>query len=167
MSGHIQRWVLLLAVLLGLAACGFQPMYGVRGQGPGMAALLAGIAVATPDRRLEQLVYRHLVERMGQAGKASHQLEFQVRERAVGLAVRRDDSINRRNLTLTADFQLFKTGVREPVFRSTSQAIAAMNVVQSDYANLIAERDARARAARALAEDITNRLAVYFGRDGQ
>lgn len=156
--------VTLAAVLL--SGCGFRPLYAPRSGGEAAAARLAGVDLAAPETRLAQLVYRNLVALMapasGPKGKASHRLEIRVVERQVGLAVRGDDSVTRINLTMSGHFKLFEQGAEKSVLAGESRAVAAMNVVQSDFANLIAERDARARAARSLARDIVNRLAVYL-----
>ena len=99
-----------------------------------------------PETRLAQLVYRNLVDLMASSAsgakakaspKASHRLEYRVVERQVGLAVRGDDSVTRINLTMSGHFQLFVQGAKKSVLEGDSRAIAAMNVVQSDYANLI------------------------------
>ena len=159
----------LAAVLLG--ACGFRPLYGPQAGGEALAAKLARVDVAAPETRLAQLVYRNLVDLIASSAtelkgsdspKTSHRLEYRVVERQVGLAVRGDDSVTRINLTMSGHFQLFAQGAKKSVLEGESRAIAAMNVVQSDYANLIAERDARARAARSLARDIVNRLAIFM-----
>jgi hypothetical protein len=50
------------------------------------------------------------------------------------------------------------------VLKGHTLAISAFNVVRSDYANLISERDAVGRAARSLADGIQSRIAVYFSR---
>ena len=44
------------------------------------------------------------------------------------------------------------------------RAVAAFNVVQSEFANIAAENDAEARAARDVSEEIRNRLGVYFSQ---
>ena len=76
----------------------------------------------------------------------------------------RDDSISRFNLRSTAKFRLTDTRTDQVVFRGRVRSIAAYNTVRSDYANLIAERDARQRSADNLAHEIKTRLAIYFSR---
>ncbi len=41
-------------------------------------------------------------------------------------------------------------------------SLVSYNLVRADYANLVSERDARARAARDLAEQLRIRLGNYF-----
>jgi LPS-assembly lipoprotein len=48
------------------------------------------------------------------------------------------------------------------VLSQTTSASSSYNILSSDYANLIAARDAQTKAVRVIAEDIRNRLGVYF-----
>ena len=50
------------------------------------------------------------------------------------------------------------------VFSGQSNSVNSYNIVDSQFATFISERDARERALRELSEDIRLRLATYFAR---
>lgn len=153
--------------LLVLADCGFEPLHGQSGRAGTTATDLAYVAVAPIPDRGGQLVRNALIELLQKAGPQGDpvfRLEVQLGEVREGLAFSRDDSVTRYNLRMNASYVLIDERSGDNILKGHSRAIAAYNVVRSDYANLIAERDARDRAARVVAEDIRTRLAVFFAR---
>ena len=80
-----------------------------------------------------------------------------------GLAIQIDDTVTRFNLTLTANYLLSETATGVVLTSGSVRATAAYNVLRSDFANVIAERDAQRRAARVVSDELKIRLAVYFG----
>ena len=152
-------------VLLLVAACGFQPLHGERGRAGTTATDLAYVSVSPIPQRNGQLVRNELIEllrKAGPQGRPVFRLDIQLNEAREGLAFSRDDNVTRYNLRLNVSYLLVDERNGDDILKGQTRAIAAYNVVQSDYANLIAERDARARAARDIAEDIRTRLAVFF-----
>lgn len=149
-------------------ACGFRPLHAPQGpQDVSVLSDLAYVTVATVDERNAQLVRNRLVELFSVAGyrvRPVYRLIINVAETEEGLGFQRDDSVTRYNLRFSGQFQLIDERSGESVFAGSSRSIAAYNVVRSDYANLIAQRDARERAARAVAEDIHIQIAVFFRR---
>jgi LPS-assembly lipoprotein len=65
-------------------------------------------------------------------------------------------------LSVSADYKLFKTGKTEPV--ASGRAIAGISYERSQqrFATIRAARDAEIQAARQLAEQVRTRLAAYF-----
>lgn len=155
-----------LALPGALVACGFQPLYAPR-DGQGGIADLAFVKIASIADRSGQLVRNELLELLN-----PHRLDVRpvylllvdLNESKEGLGFQNDDSITRYNLRLGGSFRLRDERVGEVVLDGRTRATAAYNVVQSDYANLIAEKDARNRAARIIARDIATRVAIYFER---
>ncbi|MDA1097563.1 MAG: LPS assembly lipoprotein LptE [Proteobacteria bacterium] len=167
---------LIAAVLVGgLSGCGFQAMYGSR-VGPARNAAantgdvvsdMAYVDVAPIADRVGQLVRNRLLDLLHPDGMADvpvFRLTAVLSEAREGLAIQQDDSTTRYNLRLTAKFRLIDSRDGAELLNLTTRAIAAYNVVQSDYANLISEKDARKRAALSVAEGIQDRIAVYFSR---
>lgn len=158
----------LVVVTVGLAGCGFAPLHGERGRAGTTATDLAYVSVAPIPERSGQLVRNALLEllrKSGPQGRPVFRLDVQLAEAREGLAFSRDDSVTRYNLRMNASYQLVDERSGDSVLKGRTRAIAAYNVVRSDYANLIAERDARERAARVVAEDIRTRLAVFFAEN--
>ena len=100
----------------------------------------------------------------GTRAKPSYTLEVTLREVRDGLAIQKDETVTRFNLTLRARFRLIDRRTRQPIFKGATQSIAAYNVVESTFATLIAEQDAEARTARAVSEEIRDQLSIFFRR---
>ena len=150
---------------MSLTACGFKPLYGLRSDGTAAGQDLAKIAVGPIPDRLGQQVRNNLLDRLNPQGSPeapSYRLDVTISEKEVGLAVQSDDTVSRINLTVSAAFVLREGASRDGLFTGKTRTIAAYNVTSFDYANVIAERDARSRAARAIADDLAARLGVYF-----
>ena len=157
---------ILGATLLG--ACGFQPLYGT-GRTPLDGAVVADLAAVRiepiPDR-VGQVVRNNLLDRLtplGEPASPRFQLSVGLAEAKEGLAIQIDNNFTRFNLTLTASYVLEDAGSGSVVTAGKVRATAAYNVLRSDFANVIAERDAQLRVAREVSDELKTRLAVYFG----
>ncbi|GER01561.1 twin-arginine translocation pathway signal protein [Iodidimonas gelatinilytica] len=169
------RITLLLAFLL--AGCGFQPIYGTNGPAAGTGAgtafedlteAFAGIDVAPMRDRVGQKLRNDLVSTLtprGEAGTPRYSLQMELKERFEGYAFREDRAITRQRLQLDARMVLVDLESGEIALSDDLSAWMAYDVVQSDFANLSAERDARDRAAAQLVDKVVARLARYFRRD--
>ncbi len=161
-------WVAAAALL---ASCGFQPLHGSHKGSAGRAGNvindMAYVEVAPIADRVGQTVRNQLLDLLhprGTADRPQFRLIIVLTESLEGLAIEQDDSATRYNLRLTAHFRLTNSRDGVELLNGTTRAIAAYNVVRSDYANLISERDARKRTAFSVAEGIQSRIAVYFSR---
>lgn len=158
-----------LLLALALAGCGFQPLYGARERGgPGSVEALTQISVDPIPDRIGQILRNNLVDRFnprGEPDRARYRLAVKVIVSKEGLAITKDESITRFNLRITAIFALLEADSGKELHRGIARTIAAYNVVDSQFATLSAEKDAEARAARELSDDLRTRLAVYFTRD--
>ena len=164
----LRRALASAMLLLLLANCGFQPLHGNRAGATGNTISdMSFIAVDVIPDRAGHLVRNQLLERLhprGMAARPVYRLSVRLNTSREGIAFQQDDSATRFNLRLSAAFELTDTRAGSVVLKGHTLAISAFNVVRSDYANLISERDAVARAARSLADGIQSRIAVYFSR---
>ena len=78
------------------------------------------------------------------------------------LAVRKNAFATRVNYGLTAQYQLMDAETKEAVFTGGGRVVGSYNISQSEYATLIAARDARAKAVREMSENIRTDLGVFF-----
>lgn len=164
-----RRRFLRLAVLGGvtglLAACGFQPMYGRQdGRRPGFDAF-SEVAIAPIPERVGQLIRNRLLDQVnpyGEPGAARYTLGVTFARNKVAVAVDRDQTITRYNMTLVASYVLTENASRTIVTRGSSRSVAAFNIVGSEFANIAAEHDAEERTAVSVADDIALRLGAYF-----
>lgn len=152
---------------LGVAAllvngCGFQPLYK-RG-GSSDEAILATVEVARIKDRIGQQLKILLdagFSPRGRSTRTDYRLTVALTESKTGLAIKKDETATRANLTLRADFKLL--ALRNPrlgTFAGKALSTNGYNILLSDFATLSAERDARNRALRTLAEEIRLRVAA-------
>ena len=161
---------LLLVGLLGLAACGFQPLYGQHGVSGGSATEeLAAIRIVPIANRTGQMLYNELRDRLNPRGTPSsprYALTVTVTEQIEELAFRGDETATRANLRLVADYVLHRavsessSGNSEAVTEGRARIATAYDILESQFATVISIEDARARSVKALSEDLQARLAV-------
>ena len=151
-----------------LAGCGFEPLYGRNSFGGPIVPQLNAITIAPANDRNGQLLRNELIDRLRLDGPADHPLyalQLQVQEVQAPIIVTRQETVTRYNMTLTATYFLQDLRSGKLVTSGQVTSLSAFNLLRADFANLIAEQDARARAARELSEQIRTRLALYFTRD--
>jgi len=156
-----------LMLALGVAApiltgCGFRPLYG-SGSG-GDEAVLATVEVLRIKDRMGQQMRNLLIERLsprGRAGRTDYRLEVTLHESKAELAIKKDETATRANLTIRATFKLLAlSDPRRGVFTGSALSTNSYNILTSDFATLSAERDARNRALQTIAEEIRLRVAA-------
>lgn len=158
---------LALAALL-LAGCGFQPLYRSGGAGQ-VPEALGKVSIAPIPDRMGRELRNELLSRINPGGspnEPSHRLSVELNEEQQGILVERDNFVSRVNLRIRAKFVLVDLASEKPVLEGQARTVAAYNVTSAQYANLVAETDAKRRAALVVAEQITDRLAAYFSRKG-
>lgn len=150
-----------------LAGCGFQPLYGPRDGGSATDKLAAIKILRIPDRAGQQ-VRNFLLDRLnprGPAAKDLYSLAVTLTEGRQDLAIRKDETATRANLTVSAQYSLIEIATGKEIFRANSTVTTSFNIVRSDFATVSAENDARRRAAREVSDDIRTRLALFFNRN--
>jgi len=164
---RLLRPVGLLGATIIVAACGFQPLYGSNQgvlSGP-VVEDLAAVHITAISERVGQIVRNDLLDRLNPFGEPTSprfSLAVELEEAKEGLAIQIDDTVTRFNLTLTANYFLSDAQTGTVLTTGSVRAKAAYNVLRSDFANVIAERDAQQRAAREIADEMKTRLAVFF-----
>lgn len=153
-------------LLLAAAGCGFKPLYGVV---PGSVAheTMAAVDIGLINDRSGQVLRNGLLTRMqplGPAEQLTYVLDVDLGESAVGLAVERDETATRTNLTITAQVALTELATGEVVYVDTVRSYASYDVLDAEYATLGAERDARERALLELADRISTSVALFLQR---
>jgi LPS-assembly lipoprotein len=155
--------VALLATLgLTLAACQLQPLYGGGPHGL-VSSTLGQIQVAPIGEESGYLVRRALIQRLGaDNGSASrYRLEVQLDDRIIGFGIRSDTSRSRERRTLRARYQLVDLTTNAVLLDATAASDEAIDVVQSEYAVVAAEKTALERLSVSLADQIALKLAVF------
>ncbi|HSR73067.1 MAG TPA: LPS assembly lipoprotein LptE [Kiloniellales bacterium] len=168
-------WRLATALSFGfalvLAGCGFRSLYGDFGAAdaarPDPNAQMAQVRIAPLPDRIGQQMHNLLRDRLNSAGQPRdprYRLRVRLHESTESLAIRRDETATRANLTITADFALEELASREVVLEGQASSINSYNILTSQFATYNAERDARERSLRELSDDIRTRLGLYFSR---
>lgn len=165
--------VFAAALAVGIPGCGFRPLHGH--DAGGAPEQLAAIRIALINDRVGQRLRNLLLDRLtplGPPAQPGYLLSVDLRESLRNIAIRKDETATRANLTLTARFHLRRVG-RSNSFRGTAVSTNSYNILDSDFATLSAETDARGRALRDLAEEIRTRIAAaltnpaFFGGGGK
>ena len=153
---------MFLGLSLILSGCGFHPIHASDST---TIEMLAQIEITSMDTRLGQILRGFLIKRLSspnQPNAPRYNLDISLQVSKEALAIARDESATRFNMTLSADYSLVSLKNNKIVLKGSTRAISAFNVVSSDYATLVAERDAEIRAARVITEDLLGRLTVFF-----
>ena len=158
------RIIFLLAALGFLGGCGFQPLYGnsFNAYAP---VEFAAIKVKPIRDRIGQQLHNHLLSLLNPGGrpkKPRYVLAATVSESIASLGVRKSAFATRANLTLRVKYQLSPISGGETILSGNEAIIVSYNILDSDFATLMAEKDARARAVRELALAIRTHLAAQF-----
>lgn len=148
-----------ILLCLGLAGCGFHPMYG-----SALAPQLSAIYVEPIAERDGYELRNTLIDLLQSDGVAAgkiYRLKVTLNESTQGIALQNDATITRYNTTLDARYTL--SDAQGNVLTTGNQnELSAYNVVNSPYATLMAEQDASKRAAQDVAERIHLDLGVWF-----
>ena len=150
-----------------MTTCGFEPLYGQRGGGDSVVAHIAGIEVMAIPDRLGQVVRNHLRDGLtpyGAPDTPRYRLHVTLRKTEEGIAFQKDGAVTRFNVTLFASYDLVEVATGARVTQGLVRSIAAYNVVSSDYAAIAAARDAEARVAEGVSDEIQTRIAIDLAR---
>lgn len=166
MSSRTLRALVAAGALLALAACGFQPLYGDSDRSSTRSEEnLAQISVGIIADRTGQMLRNELGSRLDPnniAPPAQYDLSVKLNESIGRVAVRRDASATRANLTVTATYQLVSRATGEPVYSGTVRSVNSYDILgtENQFGTETAREEARRRAARDLSEQIAIRLAL-------
>ena len=148
------------------AGCGFQPLYETRKYNP-VIKEFAYVHVAPIKDRIGQQLRNEILNRLHSSAKKNrykYKLVTTLNEGIQALAVRKSAFATRANLTVTATFHLIAEDNDDPVLSAIEKTTVSYNILDSEFATLIAQNDAQKRAIESLGKDIVVRLAVFFDR---
>ncbi|MDJ0950053.1 MAG: LPS assembly lipoprotein LptE [Alphaproteobacteria bacterium] len=157
------RWAVALTVGLMLTACGYRPLYAP--QDPAAAPDMSTVKVRLIEDRSGQALRNLLLDRMnpnGEPANPEYELEVELTEDRRNLGLRKDETATRADLTVQANYELRKVGQADIVLVGRSRSVSSFNIVQSQFATLAAETDARKRALRELSDQIVLRVALHL-----
>jgi len=161
----------LAPVAAALAGCGFRPLMATPENDDSISVQLASIRVGEigedDERRVGQILRNELIDRftsgVGERPER-YTLSIEIEQRTSALQIQNTDTVTRYNLVLIAKLRLFPSGSNEAVYTAETNATSSYDVVDSEYATLVAEQETARDAARDLSNTIAALLALYFRR---
>lgn len=165
------RPILTAALLLSLAGCGFQPLYGSRGaDGAGVGQQMSAIAIPVIPDRIGQLVRNTLLDQMtphGQPAAPAYVLRVALVENRDTQLLRFDATSSRQRYTLWADYRLLAGD--QVVHQGKARSVVSYDLPDTSsyyYTSVASQRDAEAQAADDVAQQIKTRVALYLAQQG-
>lgn len=168
--------LVLAGALLITAACGFQPLYQKSGEGLSAGSSLESIRVLPIEDRIGQELRNHLYDALtprGQPVNPAWELRVELTESIEHIALEQTSFSTRANLRLTGTYRLERTKPSDDGDDSDDRhsgsvaGISSYNILDSEYATLVAERDARSKAVVILSHDIRRQLAIWLNKQPQ
>ena len=161
----MMRRTALASLLMLLAACGLQPLYG-GGSSSSVAGLLRSVDVGPIAGQQGWLVRTKLLDRLGESGTApaQYRLDVTLDDNITSYGLRANRAATQERRTLRARYQLVDLASGTVVLDDTAGSDASIDVVSSDYATVAAEQSALENLSGILADQIVARLAVYAAR---
>jgi LPS-assembly lipoprotein len=144
---------------LGLAACGFTPLYG----DPGVSAQLAAVQVNTPQGRVGALIREHLDDQFARGGQApAYRMDLQLSETRYPRGLRVNNIATRYEYVLVANYALTAAGTGAVVKRGHARVQVTYDSADQPYASITAQQDAQDRAAGEAARRIQLEVAAFL-----
>jgi LPS-assembly lipoprotein len=156
-------WGLLLSLTL-LQGCGYQPLYGANTPA---AQQLPMVQINNIPDRLGQQLRNSLIDRFYQDGRPAspeYTLDISLVPSVYKLGIALDDSATRAELSLRAYYTL-RNMQGTAIMSGSANSVTNFNILRSQYATLIGERDAYDRSITQVSEDITRRVSLFFNRE--
>ncbi|HWK46851.1 MAG TPA: LPS assembly lipoprotein LptE [Stellaceae bacterium] len=156
--------VLLVAALaLPLAGCGFHPMYGSvsRDVDPDLAT----VKITPIAERLGQVITTELQDGFNPSGmrvQPKYSLDVAVSKSRGDQLVRTDGTASRTEVSVYANFTLRRLADNATLIAGTVRSISGFDIMTSEYTNLVAGNTIELRAGSDLAEQIRTRIALYL-----
>ena len=152
-------------LLFGLLLAACRPMYGETSMGSSTTSELAAIEINELPGRVGQKIRNELIFLFTGGNhpvEPKYKLEIVYRESVLGILYKRTDDAAGKIYALDAIFTLRDITGKMELSKGRSHARAAFDKHKSTYSNVRAERDAKNRAAKDIANDINTRIAAYI-----
>ena len=153
---------------LGLAGCGFQPLYGsstTTASGARLSEAMASIDVQPIPGRVGQKLRNELIFSNtggGYAPEYRYQLRIAIRERVISQLVQISGDARGQVYQLEASFKLIDTSNGQIIHQGSAVSRAPYDRYQEIFANVRARYDAENRAADTVSESIKTQVAAYL-----
>jgi LPS-assembly lipoprotein len=160
--------LLVGALALGLAGCGFQPLYGAgttTANGTRLAETMSKVDIQPIPGRVGQKLRNELIFTStggGYAGPSKYRLEIAIRESVTDQLVQITGNVTTQVYQLDASFTLVRVADGKVLYQGVAISRAPYNRFQEIFANVRARYDAENRAARTMSDNIKTQVAAYL-----
>lgn len=146
------KFFAIFVIMVGLAACGFTPVYGT---GSEAGRILTDIHVTAPNNREEYLLVRNLEEQLGRNSDAQHVLRYNISLSQQGLGL---TGANRAHVMGSVSYQLVSQGNGQVIASGLVDSFTAFYV--KDQLSVAAQSDAIERLMKILADKLITDLSL-------
>lgn len=158
--------IIIVIALSVLASCGFKPLYNHNSaSGSAILQQFSLIRIEPIEDRIGQQLRNYLQDKITPAGvpeKPIYNLTVLLEETRSDMVILRDATSTFAKLKINARYHLTKIDTGKILTRNSVEAATIFNIVESEFANLRAQEDARRRAVNAISESIKSELAIFF-----
>ena len=166
MSARLLYSAAAVALLPGLAGCGFHPLFARSDSSPGGQQVFHSIYVDPIEGERAGYELRNtlidLLEGPGQQNDALYRLKVAVKQTIEGTAVQTNGDITRYTYTMIASYTLSNIHTGAEITKGSETSVSAYDVVASPYATMVTQQQAQKYAAQDIADRIRIDLGVYF-----
>ena len=156
------RLFLSIIIFFIFTSCGYEPIYS---KNVGLNKELLSISVKNIKDRSGQILRNSLLNQLNPEKERviiKYKLTVEISESRSDLAYRKDMSATRADLRVTADYLLTEIKSGEIILEQETKSISSFDVVESVYATLIAEKNAREKNLQVISDDIFTNLVMFF-----
>ena len=154
--------LLLFLLFFVFHSCGYQPIYS---DNTYANKQILSVSVKNIKNRSGQILRNTLLNQINPERERAiikYRLGIKISESKTNLAYRRDMSATRQDLEVIAKYVLTNVKTNEIVLKEETKSISSYDVVESVYATLIAEKDAREKNLKVISDSIYTNLVIFF-----
>lgn len=162
------------ALALALSGCGFQPMHGTAFQSEKQATVqevLSQVEIGNIPDREGQYLRNALIDRFYTQGRPAYpkyELSVsEISESRTELDITKSSDATRAQLRLATAIQLTDTSSGEVLLTRNLHAVSSYNVLGSEFATRVSEKNTRENALQDLARQIELHIGLYLNHHGQ
>jgi len=157
----IKLFLYLIAFFMS-SSCGYEPIYS---KNINTNKELLSISIKNIKNRPGQILRNTLLNQLNPERErviTKYRLIIEISESSTSLGYRRDRSATRTDLEVTAKYLLKNVKNDEIILKEDVKSISSFDVVESVYATLVAEKDAREKSLKIISDNIYTNLVIFF-----
>ena len=158
------RLFLYLIVFFVSTSCGYEPIYS-KNINKNINKELLSISINNIKNRSGQILRNTLLNQLNPERErviTKYRLIIEISESSRSLGYRRDMSATRADLEVIAKYFLKNAKNDEIILKEEVKSISSFDVVESVYATLVAEKDAREKNLKIISDNIYTNLVIFF-----